>query len=73
MPVLRQVEWVQQLSPTAKQPVFRVLVAQIDELDALVDYGSQRMRALCGQRGLDWDSLSEEDRQRLIDQLLHEA
>jgi len=31
------------------------------------------MRALCGQRGLDWDGLSEEDRQRLIDQLLHEA
>ena len=71
IPESQVVEWVQQLSPTAKQAVLRALVPQIDELDALVGYGSQRMRALCAERGLDWDSLSEEERQRLIDQLLH--
>jgi hypothetical protein len=73
IPESQVVEWVQQLSPTAKQSVLRALVPHLDELDALVDYGSQRMRALCAQRGLDWDSLSEEARQQLIDQLLHEA
>jgi len=73
IPESQVVEWVQQLSPTAKQSVLRALVPHLDELDALVDYGSQRMRTLCAQRGLDWDSLSEEERQQLIDQLLHEA
>ena len=73
IPESQVVEWVQQLSPTAKQSVLRALVPHLDELDALVDYGSQRMRALCARRGVDWDSLSEEERQRLIDQLLHEA
>ena len=73
IPESQVIEWVQQLSPTAKQSVLRALVPQIDERDALVDYGSQRMRALCAERGLDWDSLSEEERQQLVDQLLHEA
>ena len=46
IPESQVVEWVQQLSPTAKQSVLRALVPHLDELDALVDYGSQRMRAL---------------------------
>ncbi len=67
------VEWVQQLSPTARQAVLRALIPALDELEELVDYGNQRVRRLCAERGLDWDSLSEDERQRLIDELLHEA
>jgi hypothetical protein len=67
------VEWVQQLSPVAKQSVLRALIPRLDELEALVDYGDQRVRALCAERGLDWDSLTEDERERLIDELLHEA
>ena len=73
IPESQVVEWVQQLSPVAKQAVLRALVPRLDELEALVDYGSQRVRAICAERGLDWDALTEDERQQLIDELLHEA
>ena len=66
------VEWVQQISPAAKQEVLRALIPRLDAFEALVDYGSQRMRALYAERGQDWDSLTEDERERLIDELLHE-
>ena len=67
------VEWMQRLSPVAKQSVLRALIPRLDELETLVDYGGQRMRSLCAERGLDWDNLTEDERQQLIDELLHEA
>jgi len=73
VPESQMVEWVQQLSPEAKRAVLRALIPQLDELEALVDYGAQRARELCAERGLDWDSLTEEERQRLVDDLLHES
>ena len=71
IPESQLVKWIQQLSPSGKQAVLRALIPEIDRLDAMVDYGSQRMRQLCTERGLDWDSLSEEERQQLVDDLLH--
>jgi len=67
------VDWVRRVSPEAKRAILRALIPQLDELDDLVDYGDQRIRALCEERGLDWDSLTEGERQQLIDDLLHEA
>jgi len=67
------VELVRQLSPEGKRTVLRVLIPDLDQFEALVDYGNERVRVLCAQRGIDWDSLSEEERQRLVDELLHEA
>ncbi|MFQ5340687.1 MAG: hypothetical protein ACE5F6_03980 [Anaerolineae bacterium] len=66
------VELIQQLSPEGKRTVLRTLIPDLDQFEPLVDYGNERMRALCQQRGMDWDSLSEEERERLIDDLLHE-
>ena len=71
VPEAQVIEWVQQLSLPAKQSVLRALIPRLDELEVLVDYGSQRMRARCAERGLDWNDLTGEDRQRLIDELLH--
>ena len=73
VPESQMVEWVQQLSPAAKRAVLRALIPQLDELEALVDRDAQRARELCAERGLDWDSLTEEERQRLVDDLLHES
>jgi hypothetical protein len=67
------IDWIRQLSPQTKQAVLRVLIPELDKLEALVDYGSEQMRRLCAERGLDWDSLSDDERQRLVDELLHEA
>jgi hypothetical protein len=73
VPESQVVEWVRQLSPEAKLNVLRILVPKLDELEALVDYGSQRMRALAAGRGIDWDALTEREREDLIDRLLHES
>jgi predicted Fe-S protein YdhL (DUF1289 family) len=66
------VEWVQQMSPEAKHEVLKALIPRLDAFEALVDYGGERIRVLCTERGLDWDSMTEKDRERLIDELLHE-
>lgn len=71
IPESQVVEWVQQISPTAKQEVLRLLIPRLDAFETLVDQGGRRMRALCADRGLDWDSLTEDERERLIDDLLH--
>lgn len=72
VPESQVVEWVQQLSPKGKRAVLQSLIPGMDELEALVEYGSERIRDLCAQRGLDWNGLSEKEREQLIDDLLHE-
>ena len=32
----------------------------------------ERLRRFCAKRGLDWDQLSEEQREALVDDLIHE-
>ncbi len=71
IPESQVVEWVQQISPTARQEVLRMLIPRLDAFETLVDYGGRHMRALCADRGLDWDSLTEDERERFIDDLLH--
>jgi len=73
IPESQIVELVQQISPAAKRAVLRTLIPQLDELEYLVDYGNQQIRALCVERGLDWDGMSEDEREQLIDELLHEG
>ena len=73
IPESQVIEWVRQLSPKAKRLALKALIPRLDELETLVDYGSQRMRSLCAERGLEWDSLTEDGRQRLVDELLHET
>lgn len=73
IPESQVVNWIKHLSPVGVRAVLRAIIPRLDELDALVDYGSQQMRALCAERGVDWDSLTEEERQRLVDGMLHEA
>jgi hypothetical protein len=47
--------WVRQLSPEAKLDVLRILAPELDELETLADYSSERMRVLAAARGIDWD------------------
>jgi hypothetical protein len=72
VPEAQVLEWVQQLSPSAKQQVIRTLLPELDRLEALVDYGGQRVRSLCAQRGVNWEALSDAEREALIDAWLHE-
>jgi len=51
LPESQIIEWARQLSPQAKQAVLRAHIPELDELEALVDYGGQRMQQLCAERG----------------------
>ena len=73
IPESQVVKWVQELSPEAKHAVLRLLIPQLDEMDRVIKHGNRRLRELCRARGLEWDELSEAQRERLIDDILHEA
>jgi hypothetical protein len=73
VPEAQIVRWVQQLSPTAKRNVLKLLVPRLDEVESSVDYGEQQIRELSARRGLNWDYLPESERAQLVDTMLHEA
>ena len=67
------IELVKQLPPESKQMVLNVLSAERDTWwEETLTQGEQQMRCLCAERGLDWDSMSEEEREAFVDELLHE-
>ncbi|PJH75904.1 MAG: hypothetical protein CO064_04140 [Anaerolineae bacterium CG_4_9_14_0_8_um_filter_58_9] len=73
IPETQLVELLRRLSPAAKQSALKALIPELDELEQLMNYGDKRIRAICARRGIDWDSLTEQERQKLIDDILHEA
>jgi len=72
LPESQIVEWVKNLSPDSQRKILRALIADLDSLESTVDYGDERIRAVCAERGIDWNRLNEDERQSLVDDLLHE-
>ena len=62
-----------QLSPTARRAALAKLIHGFDSVDRLVERNRGRIEAICRERGLDFARLTEEERERLIDDLLHQA
>jgi hypothetical protein len=73
VPESQLIRWVRPLSPAAKRGVLRARIPRLDAVEAPADYGEQCMRRLCAARGLNGDTLPEDERQRQVDELLHEA
>ncbi len=67
------VEWIRQLPAESKQSILRALVPHLDTFESLVDRGEERIRRISAKRGLVWDGLSEGERMRLVDDILHES
>lgn len=44
-----------------------------EALDKIIDRNQEQLRKLCQERGLDFASLSESEREGLIDRILHEV
>ena len=34
-------------------------------------HGEQQFRLICAERGLDWDNMSENEREAFVDKLIH--
>jgi hypothetical protein len=67
------VELVKQLSVEQQVEVFRfLLLQQWSQWESLSRYGVDRVRLVAQERGCNWDAMSEEERESLIDDIVHE-
>lgn len=56
-----------------KERLWRVRLRVEDpERAARMDYAESQFRKLCTSRGLDWDAMTEIDREQFVDDLIHE-
>ena len=61
-----------QLSPKARKEALRRLLPTPAYLEQAVACNRPKIEALARQRGLDWNSLTEDEREALVDEILHE-
>jgi hypothetical protein len=68
------IELVNQLPREQKARVLLTLVSdRWPQWASRAAESTQKARAAAQARGLDWDAMSEEQRERFVDELLHEA
>jgi len=60
--------------PREKQDALlrELLLLRWSNWESLSQYGQARARELAAQRGLNWDTMSDAEREALIDDLVHE-
>lgn len=66
------VDALDRLSPKGRRDAVRQLIAGAALLDRTIDALQPRLVEVARQRGLDWTKLSDEERERLVDEILHE-
>jgi hypothetical protein len=78
MPILtfsneQVVELVKQLPTEQQVEVFRfLLLQQWGKWESLSRYGVKKARQVTQERGFDWDAMTEEEHEALIDEVVHE-
>lgn len=63
---------LEQLSPKARKEALRRLLPTPAYLEQAVASNRPKIEALARQRGLDWNSLTEDEREALVDEIQHE-
>ena len=66
------VEALDQLSPEARRQALRRLLPSAAYLERAVERNRSRIETIARERGFDWRILTEEQREKLIDEILHE-
>ncbi|MDY0167568.1 MAG: hypothetical protein RBS80_13560 [Thermoguttaceae bacterium] len=67
------VELLKQLSPVQKRAALLTLAEDAARgREERMAYAESQIRKLCEQRALDWDAMSDEAREALMDDLIHE-
>lgn len=66
-------DWINQLAPEHKQLLLSML-AEDDRLQraARLDFAVTELRRLCSERGLDWDTMAETERETFLDNLIRD-
>ena len=64
---------VKQLPMERKRAALLLLAAEGRvQREARLDYAETQLRKLCAERGRDWDTMEEEERETFIDDMIHE-
>ena len=67
------VELVKQLPPERQREALLALAAGAAERrNQRMQYAEEKLRRVSAERGMNWDEMSEDQRENLIDDLLHE-
>ena len=67
------IELVKQLPEAQQQELFRFLIQrQWGNMEAITDYGSQQAKIVAAERGYDWDTMTEEEKEEFIDKIVQE-
>ncbi|MBM3241628.1 hypothetical protein FJZ31_35570 [Candidatus Poribacteria bacterium] len=67
------IELVKQLSPEHKRAVLLALAEDaFTQREVRLEYAESQLRRLCAERGRDWDTMTEYEREAFIDDLVHE-
>ena len=67
------VELVKQLPPDQKRMALLALAEDTTaRRDERMENVQTQIRRVCAERGLDWDTMSEDERESFIDDLVHE-
>ena len=67
------IDFIQQMPPKEKRAVLIALAekASVGEEERM-KYAESQVQQLCASRGLNWDTMTEEEREDFIDRLVHE-
>ena len=67
------VELVKQLPLESKLSLWNTLNTEHKQWwDRMLAQGEAHLRRICADRGLNWDTMSEDDREAFVDSFLHE-
>ena len=67
------IDFIDQMPPKEKRAVLIALAerTRVGEKERM-KYAESQVRQLCASRGLNWDTMTEEEREDFIDDLVHE-
>ena len=68
------VGFVQQMPAEERRTLLLAIAEQAAaNREARIDYAEAQLRQLCTDRELDWDAMTEAERENFVDDLIHEA
>jgi hypothetical protein len=67
------IDMIKHLTPEQKRIVLLELAKEAEtQRQERLDYGESQLRRLCTEKGINWDTLSDEEREDFINDLIHE-
>ena len=67
------VGFVQQMPAEERRALLLAIAEQVAaNREARIDHAETQFRQLCAARGLDWDVMTEAERENFVDDLIHE-